>query len=100
MFIEPRRNPSILEWSLRSKPIEHDPIAISAFEKLDCNPTRIGEFVHVNLYGAFHLIQALPRVIEVIPGRGVSHAADQCGAFTFEVKLAAIIRMFRGLEDS
>src|SRR5436853_2333071 len=93
-------NTSVLEGHGGGKPVEHNPIAISALDKLGHHLSCVGQLVHIDGNGSFHRIKMLPCIVEVVPGRSISHTADECGPFAFEVKLAAVKRMLGGFENS
>ena len=58
----------------------------------------IGDLVHGDVDGPFDWHETLARVVEMIPGWSISHAADQCGSIAFQAKLAAVKWMFCGVE--
>ena len=71
---------------------------VGSLDEMNLKQPGIGDLVHGDVDGPFDWHETLARVVEMIPGWSISHAADQCGSIAFQAKLAAVKRMFCGVE--
>ena len=88
MFIDSGRNPSILIRRSRGKPIKDAWILIRALNELGYDPSRVGTFIHLDVDRSLHRIQVFARIVQMIQGRPIVHAADEERAITLETKFA------------
>lgn len=99
MFINPGGDAAVLKGSFSGKAIKNNAISVVSLDELGRHPSRVRAFVHLDVDRPRHLIQPFARIVQMIPGRRIAHAADEKCPITFKSKFTAVKGMLRSLEN-